>query len=229
MPKAKTPRRTGYHHGNLREALIEAALQLVKEGGPESVSVREAAKRAGVSPGAPFRHFNNRTALMTAVAEQAMGQFRAEITKAVEKVASDDPIKRFAAIGVAYLRWAFQNLTQFQIISTRSLIDWDGSESLRRDNDAVRSLLEESMVEAQRRSMLRSDNIADTQIAARALVYGLARMHIDGHFAQWAAPGLTGEQTAHNVLKHFVTLIENDGSKTAKKVKVTQERPLVRR
>ena len=229
MPKAKTPRRTGYHHGNLREALIEAALQLVKEGGPESVSVREAAKRAGVSPGAPFRHFNNKTALMTAVAEQAMGQFRAEITKAVENVTSDDPIKRFAAIGVAYLRWAFQNPTQFQIISTRSLIDWDGSESLRRDNDAVRSLLEESMVEAQRRSMLRSDNIADTQIAARALVYGLARMHIDGHFAQWAAPGVTGEQTAHNVLKHFVTLVENDGSKTAKKVKVTQKRPLVRR
>lgn len=209
MPKTKTPRRTGYHHGNLREALIEAALQLVKEGGPESVSVREAAKRAGVSPGAPFRHFNNKTALMTAVAEQAMGQFRSEITKAVEKVASDDPIKRFAAIGDAYLRWAFQNPTQFQIISTRSLINWDGSESLRRDNDAVRLLLEESMVEAQRRSMLRSDNIADTQIAARALVYGLARMHIDGHFAQWAAPGVTGEQTAHNVLKHFVTLVGN--------------------
>jgi AcrR family transcriptional regulator len=217
MPKAKTPRRTGYHHGNLREALIEAALQLVKEGGPESVSVREAAKRAGVSPGAPFRHFNNKTALMTAVAEQAMGQFRAEITKAVENVASDDPIKRFAAIGVAYLRWAFQNPTQFQIISTRSLIDWDGSESLRRDNDAVRSLLEESMVEAQRRSMLRSDNIADTQIAARALVYGLARMHIDGHFAQWAAPGVTGEQTAQNILKHFVNLVGNEGPKTAKK------------
>lgn len=207
MSKAKTPRRTGYHHGNLRQALIDAAVQLVEEVGAENVSVREAAKRAGVSPGAPFRHFNNKIALMTAVAEQAMAQFRAEITKAVEDVASDDPIERFAAIGVAYLRWAFQNPTQFQIISTRSLLDWDGSESLRRDNDAVRSLLEESMVEAQRRSMLRSDNIADTQIAARALVYGLARMHIDGHFAQWAATGQTGEQTAQNVLKHFVTLV----------------------
>ena len=221
MTKAKTPRRTGYHHGNLREALIDAAVQLVKESGPESVSVREAAKRAGVSPGAPFRHFSNKTALMTAVAEQAMAQFRAAITKAVGNVASDDPIERFSAIGVAYLRWAFQNPTQFQIISTRSLLDWDGSESLRRDNDAVRSLLEESMVEAQRRSMLRSDNIADTQIAARALVYGLARMHIDGHFAQWAAPGATGEQTAQNVLKHFVSLVGSDGPKTARKADVT--------
>jgi len=220
MPKAKTPRRTGYHHGNLRQALIDAAIQLAEEVGPESVSVREAAKRAGVSPGAPFRHFANKTALMTAVAEQAMVQFRAAITKAVRNVASDDPIERFAAIGVAYLRWAFQNPTQFQIISTRSLLDWDGSDSLRQDNDAVRSLLEESMVEAQRRSMLRSDNTADTQIAARALVYGLARMHIDGHFAQWASAGQTGEQTAQNVLKLFVSLVGSDGSKTTRKTDV---------
>jgi AcrR family transcriptional regulator len=220
MPKAKTPRRSGYHHGNLRQALIDAAVRLAEEVGAENVSVREAAKRAGVSPGAPFRHFSNKTALMTAVAEQAMDHFRAAITEAVRNVASDNPIERFAAIGVAYLRWAFQNPTQFQIISTRSVLDWDGSESLRRDNDAVRSLLEESMLEAQRRSLLRSDNIADTQIAARALVYGLARMHIDGHFAQWARAGQTGKQTAQNVLKLFVSLVGNDGSKTAKKMDV---------
>jgi len=221
MRKPKTPRRAAYHHGNLRQALIDAALHLVEEVGPESVSVREAAKRAGVSPGAPYRHFSNKTALMTAVAEQAMAQFRAEIAQAVGTVASDDPMERFAAIGVAYLRWAFQNPTQFQIISTRSLLDWDGSEPLRRDNDAVRSLLEESMVEAQRRGMLRSDNIADTQIAARALVYGLARMHIDGHFAQWATTGQTGEQTAQNALKLFVALVGNDGAKTAGEAEVT--------
>ena len=138
MPKTKTPRLTSYHHGNLREALIDAAVQLVEEGGPDNVSVREVAKRAGVSPGAPFRHFSNKTALMTAVAEQAMSRFRLEITNAVDNVATDDPIERFAAVGVAYLRWAIRNPTHFQIISTRSLIDWDSSESLRRDNEAVR-------------------------------------------------------------------------------------------
>jgi AcrR family transcriptional regulator len=176
------------------------------------VSVREAAKRAGVSPGAPFRHFSNKTALMTAVAEQAMSRFRSEITNAVENVAPDDPIERFAAVGVAYLRWAIRNPTHFQIISTRSLIDWDSSESLRHDNEVVRSLMAASMIEAQRRNMLRSNDIAETQIAGRALVYGLARMYIDGHFAQWAAAGHNPEQTAQNVLKHFMTLIGNDGA-----------------
>ena len=107
MPESKTPGLTSYHHGNLREALIDAAVQLVEEGGPENVSVREVAKRAGVSPGAPFRHFSSKTALMTAVAEQAMSRFRAEITNAVDNVATDDPIERFAAVGVAYLRGRF--------------------------------------------------------------------------------------------------------------------------
>ena len=66
------------------------------------------------------------------------------------------------------------------------------------------------MVEAQRRSMLRSNDIADTQIAGRALVYGLARMAIDGHFAQWGMSGQTAEQTTQNVLRHFVSLIGKD-------------------
>ncbi len=207
MPKAETPRPVGYHHGSLREALIDAAVHLMEEGGPDNVSMREAAKRAGVSPGAPFRHFSTKTALMTAVAEQAMSRFRAEIAKAVEQVTTDDPIARFAAVGLAYLRWASRNPTHFQIISSRSLIDWASSESLRRDNEAVRSLMDGALAEALARDMLRSDDLADTKIAGRALVYGLARMVVDGHFAQWAVDGEAVERTTQDVLDLFVSLL----------------------
>ncbi|WP_157088550.1 helix-turn-helix domain-containing protein, partial [Bradyrhizobium jicamae] len=55
---AEAPAPKPYHHGDLRRVLIDAALQLVGESGAEAVSVREAARRAGVSPGAPFRHFS---------------------------------------------------------------------------------------------------------------------------------------------------------------------------
>jgi hypothetical protein len=148
--------------------------------------------------------------LLTAVAEEAMSRFRTDIMEAVARVASDNPIARFEAIGVACLHWAMRYPTHFRIISTRSLIDRDSSESLRRDNEAVRSLMEGTMVEAERRNMLRSSDIVATQIAARALVYGLARMGMDGHFAQWAAAGATAEQTAQSVLTHFVSLIGID-------------------
>ena len=89
-----------YHHGDLRRVLIDAALKLAEEGGPEAVSVREAARRAGVSPGAPFRHFDSRAALMTAVAEEAQRRFRAEIEAALAAGAGARPARRaFAPSG----------------------------------------------------------------------------------------------------------------------------------
>src|SRR3989442_1512708 len=104
--RAKTPHRRGYHHGNLGEALIEATLGLIRQGGPEAVTVREVAKRAGVSSGAPFGLFSPRPALLPAVAEQAMAGFREEIVAALDQTDADDPLARFHALGTAYLRWA---------------------------------------------------------------------------------------------------------------------------
>src|ERR1700704_5087992 len=119
----KPPARRDYHHGNLRQALIEAALELVSEGGGEAVSVREAARRAGVSPGAPFRHFPTRTALMTAVAEESMRRFRAEIDAALKLAPADHPLRRLRAIALAYLRWAMRNPAYFEVHSTQRLFD----------------------------------------------------------------------------------------------------------
>src|SRR3954466_14564791 len=125
-PAAKPHRRVSrapapkpYHHGDLRRVLIDAALQLVGEGGPDAVSVREAARRAGVSPGAPFRHFPSRDALMNAVAEEAQRRFRAEIEAALAAAPAGGPLGRFRCLGLAYLRWAMKNPTHSEIISTR--------------------------------------------------------------------------------------------------------------
>src|SRR6201996_8080690 len=106
MAKSATQRRRPpapkpYHHGDLRRVLIDAALKLAEEGGPEAVSVREAARRAGVSPGAPFRHFESRSALMTAVAEEAQRRFRTGIEAALKDAPANAPLKRFRAFGLA--------------------------------------------------------------------------------------------------------------------------------
>jgi AcrR family transcriptional regulator len=186
--RRRARRRTSYHPGHLKQALIAAAHKMVKEQGAENVSVREVAKRAGVSSGAPFRHFPSRTTLMTAVAEQAMRRFRDEIVRALEEVKSDAPLDRFRALGTAYMRWVVRNPAHFQVISNRTLIDFDGSESLRRDNAEIRDLMERLLAEQRHRAPLLRDDIKAISFAARALAYGVARMYVDGHFPQWDIP-----------------------------------------
>src|SRR6185369_8683405 len=122
---SRAPAAKPYHHGDLRRVLIDAALQLVGEGGAQAVSVREAARRAGVSPGAPFRHFPSRDALMQVVAEEAQRRFRAEIEAALAGAPAGDPLGRFRCLGLAYLRWAMRNPTHFEVISSRRFFDHD--------------------------------------------------------------------------------------------------------
>jgi len=193
-----------YHHGDLRRGLIDAALGLLEEGGAENVSVREAARRAGVSPGAPFRHFPNRIALMTAVAEEAQQRFRVEIEAGVAKSPAGDPLARFRCFGLAYLRWAMRNPTHFEIISTRRLFDHDHAAGVSRDNAELIDMTVSTLADAFAQGQLRVADLKRVQIAGRALVYGFARMNIDGHFPRWGVAVDEVEATAEAILNLFI-------------------------
>jgi len=97
--------RRGYHHGNLREALIDAALLLLAEKGPGSFTIAEAARLAGVSSAAPYRHFRDAEALLAAVAERGYERFAATLAEAWND-GRPDPLRAFEALGQAYLRFA---------------------------------------------------------------------------------------------------------------------------
>ncbi|OAF18001.1 TetR/AcrR family transcriptional regulator [Bradyrhizobium neotropicale] len=204
-PKPRASRRTPearpYHHGDLRRVLIDAALQLAAEGG--EVSVREAARRATVSPGAPFRHFPNRDALMAAVAEEAQRRFRAEIDLALAE-APTDPLARFRAFGLAYVRSAMRNPAHFEIISTGRYFVHSSSAELTRDNAELVALTERMLTEAAEQGLLRSADLKRIQIAGRALVYGFARMNLDGHFPRWGVEEGEIERMAEGVIDLFI-------------------------
>jgi AcrR family transcriptional regulator len=202
---SRAPAAKPYHHGDLRRVLIDAALQLVGEGGAEAVSVREAARRAGVSPGAPFRHFPSRDALMQAVAEEAQRRFRAEIEAALAEAPAGDPLARFRCLGLAYLRWAMRNPTHFEIISSSRLFDYDKSDDLLRDNAELIGMVEHALKEALAGGQLRPAEFDHVLIAARALVYGFARMNIDGHFPRWGVDAAGAEATAEAILDLFIS------------------------
>ena len=85
-----------YHHGDLREALIQAALREVELGGPEAISIKALAKQLGVSQPAPYRHFADREALLEAVTAEAFRQFNVIMREAIELPGKGSKLSRFA-------------------------------------------------------------------------------------------------------------------------------------
>src|SRR6202008_273155 len=97
--------RRRYHHGNLREALVEAALDLIAEKGPAGFTFAEAARQAGVSPAAPYRHFRDRDALMADVALRGFVRFEQQLTAAWNE-GKPSLREAFERLGKAYLVFA---------------------------------------------------------------------------------------------------------------------------
>src|SRR5258707_2968362 len=95
----------GYHHGNLKEALLQAALGLIAEKGAAGFSFADAARMAGVSPAAPYRHFRDRDELLSSIARRGFEQFETVLTNAWDD-GRPDTVTAFERVGKAYLAFA---------------------------------------------------------------------------------------------------------------------------
>jgi AcrR family transcriptional regulator len=118
---ADAPKRP-YHHGNLRPALLEAALQEIAEHGPEAVSLRELARRAGVSHAAPAHHFGDKAGLLTAIAAEGFSRLAVVLQQA-------RTTGGFLDVGLAYIRFAVDERPYFEVMFRPNLY--------RRDDPAV--------------------------------------------------------------------------------------------
>src|SRR5262249_20828768 len=98
-------RERGYHHGNLREALLQAALDLIGQKGAAGFTFADAARMAGVSPAAPYPHLRDRDALLSSIAQRGFEQFEAALTEAWDD-GRPDTVSAFERVGKAYLDFA---------------------------------------------------------------------------------------------------------------------------
>jgi AcrR family transcriptional regulator len=103
-----------YHHGNLKAVLLKAAFQLVGKIGAEGFTLREVARRAGVSHNAPYRHFKSKEDLIAALATEAFRQLHEALRKSV--AAGDDPGEQLRAASRAYLHFALENRPRFNVM-----------------------------------------------------------------------------------------------------------------
>lgn len=103
-----------YHHGDLRRALIDAAQRVLEREGPNALSLRAVAREAGVSPAAPYHHFEDKGALLLAVATEGFERLDEALTQARDS--AEDPRDQLAAIGVAYVQFAVSHPAIYRVM-----------------------------------------------------------------------------------------------------------------
>ncbi|MFC7672850.1 TetR/AcrR family transcriptional regulator [Mycolicibacterium sp. GCM10028919] len=174
--------RTGYHHGDLRAALIAAGREMVAEHGIAALSVADAAKRTGVSAAAPYRHFPNRRAFLAAVATAAAREFDDEVRAAIPPCPDGDlgewAIEAMAATAGAYVRFVARTRIGWDVIYGTDVGDAGDEERL----DVARSLNDaflEPALTATGGDVRRALRLLEHEVAA---AHGYASLFVAGLF-----------------------------------------------
>jgi len=167
-----------YHHGNLRPVLIAAALREIAHEGPDGFSLRGVARRAGVSAAAVYRHFRDKEDLLVAVAGECAERLGAATVEAVAQ-APNDPLSRFRATGVAFVRFAVAHPEHFRALSVPGLTERTPPEQ-RASKAAFEQTERHALAAAQAQGLVAALPLDDILIAGYALVSGLAHMIVEG-------------------------------------------------
>ncbi len=175
-PSAPTPKAT-YHHGDLRTALLEAAVVALREGGIAGLSLRDCARRVGVSHAAPYRHFASKDLLLAAIAGQGFAWLAAAGRAAM--AGQRDPQARLDAYGQAYVRFAVAHPEHFRVMFTAQIADC--TEADQEVADAAFGLLRDAVAAVQAASPDAAIPDADTAaVAYWSRPHGLAMLLLDG-------------------------------------------------
>lgn len=166
-----------YHHGNLRCALIETGIEIIKQEGEEALSLRKAAANCGVSNAAPYAHFKNKNEFLAAIQQHIMHLFTASLEEVYEEYKNTDSL--LPMIGKAYVMFFYQNPFYYSFLFSRKNISinlsLDNSNDI--DNPPL-AILQKAAVSVFQKADLPEKVIQNKMIAMWALVHGLAAIII---------------------------------------------------
>lgn len=175
--------KAGYHHGDLRRALLDAALALVASKGVANLSLRETARAAGVTHNAPYRHFPDKNALLAALAEDGFRQMAAEMVAARDG-AGTAPEQRFLAIGLTYVRFAVGHPALFRVMFAPEIAERSDFPALRAAEVAAYDLCADAIRDCQAAGAIRPGDDRALALAAWAMMHGVATLVLDD-FVGW--------------------------------------------
>ena len=168
-----------YHHGDLRQALVEEAIALIAEKDVSSLSLREVARRIGVSHAASYRHFEDKEALLAAVAEEGFMGLTKALNAALATAASH-PLRRLEASGVGYVQYAIAYPSHYRVMFGAYGSNPDKYPSLKKSGQQSFGILVNVVEEGQAAGAICPGEPKQLAWVAWSLVHGLAMLLIDG-------------------------------------------------
>ena len=191
-------RKTGkpYHHGDLRQALLGAAREIVAREGVGGLTLRAVARAARVSHMAPYHHFADKAALVAAVAEEGFRGLRAEMEERIARC-PDDPRARFRESGIAYVSFAVKHPNLFRVMFGPQAADADAHPQLSAASQATFDMMQRLLQQSQAGYAIREDDARQIGLTAWSLVHGLAMLCIDGQFGPEATKPDGAERLAY--------------------------------
>ena len=180
-PKGTSSLPRSYHHGDLRQALLNASVNLLREGGVEALSLRAVARAAGVSQTAPYRHFKDRRALVAGVAQAAFARMGTAIERAVKGGEPGLPALRRGI--AAYVRFAQKHAAEYRVMFGPELARRDDLPELNETALSVFGLLREGIDRLQQGGALGEGDPSLMAISVWATLHGLVMLSLDGQAA----------------------------------------------
>jgi len=175
-PRAQSGR--SYHHGDLRPALLDAALRLLEESDPGHLSLRAIAREAGVSRAAPYHHFADREALLAAVAAEGFRALRAAMMERLESTAGT-LLERMREMGVAYVVFAVRHPQLYRLMFGGELHNRERDAGLVRESAETYAALGRAMEQSMQGESQSEGEPDAVALSAWALVHGLAMLLVD--------------------------------------------------
>ena len=176
---ATKPKERRYHHGNLKETLIESALGLIAELGPAGFTLREVARRAGVSHNAPYRHFADKQALLAVLAAEGFDRLTASMQAAIKPGAA--PLERLNQAGRGYVAFALRWTQHFAVMFDVPLAH-EKYPALTASGACAFDVLLNLVRECQDAKLFEAGDPQRLALLAWSLVHGVAKLAIGGQF-----------------------------------------------
>ncbi len=183
-----------FHHGDLEWALLEAASQLLEKEGPSGVGLRAAARLAGVSHNAPYRHFRNRESILAALAARGLDELGDRMAKAAR--GHEDARRALVAIAETYVSLAAERPHLFRLMFGQEVADKERYPAVREAGLRAYQVLVDTILEGQRSGAIRPGSPEELALGHWAIVHGVASLHVDGRMLEerarerGGAPGL---------------------------------------